>query len=181
MKLRPIYGVLAVACALLFGTAGSIIASDKPMFTGSHDCCVLVDGQCVPCDGFAAESTAPRSISATLASATCDGPCVPMTPEECAAIGCVPRECDDAGTAGLTPNLSRFASATETMVGCDGKPCVPMPGCGSGSGCATNATAMTLVGLRNAETGAVTYVTLPVSSVRAMLAEDDRSEVHGDI
>ena len=88
MTLRPFLGVV-LAVLFVLGGALNLMASEPANLAGSDDCCVVMDGKCVPCEGIA--STAPtahfassrataRTVSATLASAACDGPCVPMTP-----------------------------------------------------------------------------------------------------
>lgn len=175
MRKHPFLGVLALA--MLLAVAGLTTLNAGQMRTGTGpdgECCVLVDGVCVPCDdiaGTANTATAKPSL-ARLANSTsssmsgCDGPCTPMTPEQCAAVGCDPAQCA-SGTSGKSGAL--IGAKTQIASACGSGPCVPSQGCGSAGGCGAGAS-MTVIGVRDATTGQVTYYAMPLSTARALLA-----------
>lgn len=152
MRKHPMFGVLALAAVLavaLGSGAASLYAGQRTVLTGANgECCVLVDGACVPCDDVAttaairkatAQFATARVIEANpaTASAGCDpSNCVPMTPEECAAIGCPPAQCSTGNGCASNARMIRIEVAPQpTSSGCGGAPCVPAAGCGNGSGC----------------------------------------------
>ena len=129
MKKHSIIGVLSAV--ILLTAAITLNAGERTVYYGSNgECCVLVNGECVPCDGktSGASTTATTTPAvATLANAKVrpatapaggpytleqcktlginargcgSGPCKPMTPDQCRAMGIDPSQCGPAGAGG---------------------------------------------------------------------------------
>jgi hypothetical protein len=185
MTLRHLLGVVP-AVLLVLGGAIDLMASEPAIMTGD-ECCVAVQGKCVPCEGmasttptalFTSSAAAAHTVSGTAASTACGGPCVPMTPAECQASGCNPTSCAGGTCTPKTPAECQASGCNPTS--CAGGPCTPVSSCGSGSGCASAATSSP-VGIRDARTGEVTFVTMPLAGFKAMLATHEKPPVGGDI
>lgn len=202
MKKHSTIGVLSLV--ILMAAVVTLNAGEGTVYYGANgECCVLVDGACVPCDGNTSGTSTTAlatPATATLANAKIrpatapaggpytleqcktlgisaqgcgSGPCEPMTPDQCRAMGIDPSQCGPAGAGGkLIGAKSQLASGCAPGPGCvPGQDCAPSPGCGTASSCGTGGAGMTLVGVRNANTGAVTYLAVPISVAKNLMAK----------
>jgi hypothetical protein len=191
MRKHSLSGVLALAMLLAVAGLSTVSAGEKQTnLTSDGQCCVLENGQCVPCPegiGSTISAKSARAVTITstspgLASACGSGPCTPMTPEQCAALGCDPGQCA-TGTSGAEQiNSTLITSQAQLASGCGGGPCAPCP---SGQSCATGASGTssgcgsgagyTLIGVRDANTGQMVVYRVPTATARMLLASSTQT------
>jgi len=148
MKKHLVAGVLGLTMLLVVVSTPVVSAGEGRVGrNASGECCVLVDGACVPCDKMASTR------------ATCDpGQCKTMTPEQCNAQGCEPAECRK--TSAISSS-ARVQSAGACLSGPD---CKSASNCATKSRCGGGGCAMQMVKVQDAMTGEVTYRLVPVAT-----------------
>ena len=174
MTRHSFLGVLVLAMLLAVAGLSTVSAGQKQYRTADGECCILVNGQCVPCpEGSTTASAQPAkavSISSTapkLASACGPGPCVPCKPGECAA-----------GTPGSKQiNSTLITSQAQPTPGCGSGPCAPCPAgqaCATGASCSpggfSSGAGYTLIGVRDANAGQIVVYQVPTATGRMLPA-----------
>jgi len=185
MKKHSFLSMLALAVLLSMVGAYSLTAGDRtsiPVSAASGECCPGA----VPCSpeecaalGMTGQ-TAEASLAALktgMASGCGGGSCQPCEPGQCSSFG------TGAHKTGASLINAKAASPANTVIDAfsTGQTCdVSGAGCGSTAGCGS-ATGMVLVGVVNASTGEIKYVSMPAAKVRELIARTSRTPASGGI